>query len=185
MLKVRFALASVLTAFLMGAAGGARAGHIFLKLANIPGESTDEKHKDEIELLSFSLGFVNDWLQARGAGASSSGAGVCDALTLTKNIDRASPGLLAAAMTGRHIPQGVLSFTTGGQVSQDYYILTMREIFVTSVRQADSSGGSRVVEQITMMARTYDFLYRAQQSDGSTVEHRFGWDCARNSQLPL
>lgn len=181
MLRIKLALAGVLAAFLVGAGGSAWAGKIYLKLTNIPGESTDAIHKDEIELLSFSLAFVNDWLQTRGTGASS-GAGVCDALTLTKNIDRASPGLLARAMTGRHIPEGVLSFTTDGEVSQDYYVLTMKEIFVTSVRQADSAGGSRVVEQISMKARTYDFRYRAQQPDGSVVEHQFGWDCARNSQ---
>ena len=77
MLKIKFALASVLAAFLMGAAGGAWAG-IFLKLANIPGESTDARHKDEIELLSFSLGFVNEQLWPR-LGLS---AGIADVVSI-------------------------------------------------------------------------------------------------------
>lgn len=177
MLNVRFVLALVLAAVLTGAGSSAWAGNIFLRLANIPGESTHERHKDEIELLSFNLGFVNDITQGRGTGAAT-----CDGVALTKNIDRASPGLLAAVIRGRHITEGVLSFTVDDG-TLDYYVLTMRDILVTSVRQADSEGGSRVLEKVTMKAAAYLFVYRAVQPNGSFVEHRFGWDCVRNQQL--
>jgi type VI secretion system secreted protein Hcp len=178
MLNFRLGLAIVLSAILMGAGSGAwAASSIFLRLANIPGESTHERHKDEIELLSFNLGFVNDIAQGRGSGAAT-----CDGVALTKNIDRASPGLLAAVIRGIHISQGVLSFTVEDG-TQDYYVLTMRDILVTSLRQTDSEGGLRVLEKITIKAAAYLFVYRAMQPNGSFVEHRFGWDCVRNSQL--
>ena len=177
MLKnVKQLLASALAIVVMGVTGAAWASDIFLNLTNIPGESQDESHKNQIEILSFSLGFVNDLARGRGVGT-------CGDLVLTKNIDRASPQLLAAVMSGKHIVTGTLSFTVRSENAQDYYVLTMNEILVGGVRQIDSAGVPRVTEQVTMKARTYQFLYRAQQPNGSFVDHKFGWDCARNESF--
>ena len=37
------------------------ASQIFAKIGDIKGESLDAKHKDEIEVLSFSWGVTNSW----------------------------------------------------------------------------------------------------------------------------
>ena len=85
---------------------------IFAKIGDIKGESLDAKHKDEIEVLSFSWGVSN-------AGSSSSGGG-CGAgkatfqdLSIVHGIDEATPALLKACATGSahqgrddHPPQG-------------------------------------------------------------------------------
>ena len=42
----------------------------FIKIDQIPGESTDEKHKDEIEVLSYEFGMKHG-----DAGSSSTGGG--------------------------------------------------------------------------------------------------------------
>jgi hypothetical protein len=58
---------------------------------------------------------------------------------------------------------------------------TMQEIMLKSIQQSDSTGGALVTEQVTMTARRYLFVFRAQQPDGQVVEHKFGWDCLRNA----
>src|SRR6476646_2600400 len=47
-------------------AGGA--SDIFAKIGDIKGESLDDKHKDEIEVLSFSWGVTNHATMSSGAG---------------------------------------------------------------------------------------------------------------------
>ena len=44
------------------------ASDIFAKIGDIKGESTDSKHKDEIEVLSFSWGVTNS-AKIKGGGA--------------------------------------------------------------------------------------------------------------------
>jgi type VI secretion system secreted protein Hcp len=170
-------LACVFGAVLLVITASAGAADIFLKLEGIPGDSTNEAHKDEIEVISFSLGFSND---VRLGSARSPGE--CGDLTLTKTIDRSSPRLLAAVMTGRHMSKGVLSFTASvGEQPADYYVLNLSEILVTGLRQADSNGATRVSEQVTLSARGYEFVFRTQQANGTFIEQKFNWDCVRNS----
>jgi len=169
-------LARVFGAVLLAITASAGAADIFFKLEGIPGDSTNEAHKDEIEVMSFSLGFSND-VQF----ASPRSPGECGDLTLTKTIDRSSPRLLAHVMLGRHISTGALSFTAStGEQPLDYYVLNMREILVKALRQADANGGTRVVEQVTLSARNYEFVFRTQQANGTFTEQKFGWDCFRN-----
>ena len=176
--NVKQLLASALAVVFITVPGAASAAaDIFLKLANIPGDSTTDLHKGEIEIISFSLGFVNS-----STAGSARTAAKCGDVTLTKNIDRASPGLLAAVMTGRHIATGVLSFTLpGAEGARDYYVLTMEEVLVTSVQQSDVTGGEKVLEHVTLNARTFKFHYSLQNPDGTSANFTFGWDCVRNS----
>jgi type VI secretion system secreted protein Hcp len=179
MLKnVKHVLASALAIFALAGAGPAGAADIFLNLDGIPGDSTNAQHPKEIEILSFSLGFSND--STRTTGGSNPAA--CGNIVLNKNIDRASSDLLARLMSGKHISTGTLSFTAPSvDGTRDYYVLTLEEIFLKAIQQSDATGGALVIEQVTMTARRYLFVFRAQQPDGTVVEHKFGWDCLRNS----
>ena len=46
----------------------------FLKIATIPGESTDDKHKDWIEVLSYSWGVSQQTSGSRSSGGAASAA---------------------------------------------------------------------------------------------------------------
>ena len=75
--------------------------NIFAKLEAIKGESLDSKHKDEIDVLSFSWGLVNTALPAGGGGTS--GKPTFHDIAFVHNIDRASP--LHRARAGRLLQQ--------------------------------------------------------------------------------
>ena len=85
---------------------------IFAKLGDIKGESQDAKHKDEIEVLSFSWGVTS----APGAGTGG-GAGkpVFPEFSMVHNIDKASPSLMKACATGKHLPEATITQRKAGK----------------------------------------------------------------------
>ena len=83
------------------------ASDIFAKIGDIKGESADDKHKDEIEVLSFSWGVANATIGGGGGGA---GRATFHDLSFTHTIDKASPRLLQACATGSHLPEATITF---------------------------------------------------------------------------
>src|SRR5262245_18678056 len=77
------------------------ASDIFAKIGDIKGESLDDKHKDEIEVLSFSWGVTNTSPAQSGGGAGAGKATFQD-LSIVHRIDKASPRLMEACATGTH-----------------------------------------------------------------------------------
>ena len=81
----------------------------FLKINGIEGESQDDKHKNQIEILSFSWG-AN---QTATGAASSGGARAAERVnqsdfSIVKSLDKASPKLFLHCCNGKHIPDVTL-----------------------------------------------------------------------------
>ncbi|MBV8209318.1 MAG: type VI secretion system tube protein Hcp [Burkholderiaceae bacterium] len=148
---------------------GFAATNIFLQLDGIPGESTDAKHKEQIDILSYSLGLTNlaNTSSSSGAGASS-GKLACGALVLTKFVDKSSPPLIAAIAGGKHIKSGKLSFTaTGPKGGADYYVVSLTDLAVTAIQQSQASGSPKVTDQISFSVAKYAFEYQQVQPNGT------------------
>ena len=62
---------------------------IFAKIGDIKGESTDDKHKDEIEVLSYSWGVAN----TPPTGPGGAGKAVFQDVTVVHGIDKSTPSL--------------------------------------------------------------------------------------------
>ncbi len=92
---------AVLAAGLVGAGTVLAAGGAFLKIDGIDGESTQADHKGEIGLLSFTWGVSRPPAVARAARSTRA---ALNSFTIVKRIDKASPKLMQACATGRHIP---------------------------------------------------------------------------------
>jgi len=114
----------------------------FLKIDGIPGESTDSKHKDWIEILSYSHGVTQ-----MAAGSASSGgarsAGRTDHadFSIVKTLDKASPVLALFASKGDHIKKVTLTLHRATGDKQEYMKYDMDNVLVTSVRPGGSSKG--------------------------------------------
>ena len=80
----------------------------FLKIDGIPGESLDAKHKDEIEVLSWSWGETQPAPVSAGGGAGSGKVAMGD-LQVNAQTSRASPQLLLACASGKHLKSAVLT----------------------------------------------------------------------------
>ena len=72
----------------------------YIKIDGIAGASTASKHKDEIEVLSFSWGIKNS--ATSGGGGGGSGKAEVSDFSFTKEVARDSPELFASVCTGEH-----------------------------------------------------------------------------------
>jgi type VI secretion system secreted protein Hcp len=141
------------------------ASDIFAKLGDIKGESVDAKHKDEIEVLSFSWGLTNSGATTAGGGGGAGKATFQD-ISIVHKIDKASPLLMRACATGAHLKEATITHRKAGKDQQDYLIVKLNDIIITGVTDGDASGqgGS---ETISLAFAKIDLEYKAQKPDGS------------------
>jgi type VI secretion system secreted protein Hcp len=141
------------------------ASEIFAKIGDIKGESLDSKHKDEIEVLSFSWGVTNTGAKGFGGGGGEGKATFHD-LSFVHNIDKASPVLMQACATGTHVKEATITHRKAGKDQQDYLIIKMNDIIITGVTDGDASGqgGS---ETVSLAFAKIDLEYKPQKADGS------------------
>src|SRR5262245_30655852 len=79
----------------------------FLKIEGIEGESTDKTHPGEIEISSFS------WGEANTGGGSTGGTAVLQDFSFSMVTSKASPNLMLACATGKHLQQSALTLRQG------------------------------------------------------------------------
>jgi type VI secretion system secreted protein Hcp len=142
------------------------ASNIFAKIGNIKGESTDAKHKDEIEVLSWSWGVTQSGSIAHGGGGGAGKASFQD-LTFTHHIDKASPLLLKACATGQHIPDATITVRKAGKGQQEYLLIKMNDVLISSVAMSVAADEPTTAESVTLEFAKVDLEYKAQQADGS------------------
>lgn len=138
---------------------------IFAKIGDIKGESLDDKHKDEVEVLSFSWGLANT------APISSSGAGAGKAsfhdLSFVHNIDKASPLLMQACATGTHMKEATITHRKAGKGQQEFLVIKMNDVIITSVTHGGAKGDGTYAENVTLAFGQFDLQYAPQKADGS------------------
>jgi len=118
------------------------AGDCFLKIDGIPGESTDEKHKDWIELMSYSHGVSQMAGGDRSTGGAASG-GRCDHqdLSIVKTLDKASPTLDLFCCNGTHIKNVVVELCRATGKKEKYMEYKMEDVIISSVSIGGGGGG--------------------------------------------
>ena len=152
---------------------------IFLKLDDIAGESTDANHKGEIDILSYSQSFKN--AVSDSTGGASAGKVTCGDITVVKNIDKSSPLLIGEVVSGKVIPNGKLTFRSVGRAALEYYVVTLKDVLVTSIDQTDQNNPARIFERVTLNAAQFKFSYQQQKADGQLLPAvQFSVDCRAN-----
>jgi type VI secretion system secreted protein Hcp len=141
------------------------ASDIFAKLGDIKGESLDSKHKDEIEVLSYSWGVSNAGSMAHGSGGGEGKATFHD-LTIVHKIDKASPILMQACATGVHIKEATITHRKAGKDQQEYFIVKLNDVIVTGVTHGGNGDGG-ATENISLAFAKVAVEYKPQKPDGS------------------
>lgn len=138
---------------------------MFLKLGDIKGESTDAKHKDWIEVLSWS------WGTATGTGKIAKGnvARQCiQDLMLTKVVDSSTPQLIMNGVTGQSEKQATLAVRKAGGDQQEYLIIKMNDVLISSYQTGGQSGDEGpLVDTVVLHFSSISGEYRPQTKDGS------------------
>jgi type VI secretion system secreted protein Hcp len=137
---------------------------VFLKLGDIKGESKDSKHAGEIDVLSWSWGVSQTGVMSHGGGGGAGKANFSD-LSFVHQLDKASPVLMAACATGEHIKEGTLISRKAGKGQQEYLIVKMNDILITSVQPSGSN--EHPMESVSMQFAKINVEYKPQKDDGS------------------
>jgi type VI secretion system secreted protein Hcp len=181
----------------------------FLKLDGIQGESQDDKHKNEIEVLSFSFGMTNAASSALGGGGGSGKVLVHDVVVI-KHVDKSSPKVWEACNSGKHISSAILYCRKQGGSQQEYFKITMSDVLVSGHdtmsgapigrRQWDpvrnASGGTPAAaasvapavpiptEHVRFNFSKIEWEYKEQDSKGNSMGPvKAGWDLKANKKV--
>jgi type VI secretion system secreted protein Hcp len=137
---------------------------VFLAIGDIKGESKDSKHEGEIDVLSWSWGISNATSMSTGGGGGAGKANFSD-LNIMHAVDKASPVLMTKCATGEHIKEGTLTLRKAGKGQQEYLIIKMNDILITSVQPSGSS--EHPMESVSFQYSKIVLEYKAQKEDGS------------------
>ncbi len=153
----------------------------FLKLDGIPGESTDHKHKDEIDLLSWSWGASQSGTMATGGGGGAGKVNMQDFHFVMK-VNKATPKLILACASGQHIKTAVLTCRKAGKDQQEFLKYTFSDVLVSSYQTGGSSSGDEIpMEQVSLNYAKMELEYKAQKADGTLDGGiKSGWDLKAN-----
>ncbi len=156
---------------------------MFIKIGDIKGESLDGKHKDEIDVLSWSWGMSQSGTTHMGGGGGSGKVSVQD-MSFTHYVDSASTKLLLACCNGKHYPEALLTVRKAGEKPVEYVKVTMNEVICTSVSTGGSGGEDRLTENVTLNFAKVKVEYTPQDATGAAgATMDMGWNIAENVKV--
>ena len=152
----------------------------YLKIEGIDGEASAENHKGEIEISSWSWGVSNSGSMAAGGGGGAGKASFSD-FHITKTLDKSSPKLMEAVATGEHLKSLTLRKSGGNQ--QEYYIIHLSDILISSY-STSSGSGDRPIEEVSFTYQKIEFEYIPQNADGTAgAAIKVGYDVKANVKI--
>jgi type VI secretion system secreted protein Hcp len=137
----------------------------FLKIDGIQGESTDHKHKNEIDIHSWS------WNQYQGGVDTTSGLAAgkvqFDPFYFTMHINKASPALFLACAQGDHIKEALLTCRKAGKEQQEYLKIKFSDLIISGYKTGREVGEKTYpIDQIAINFTKIEMTYSPQKADG-------------------
>lgn len=154
---------------------------MFLELDGIKGESQDAKHKDKIDVLSWSWGLSQTGSFHQGSGGGAGKANFQD-LTVAKYVDKASCDLMARCASGKHIAKGSLIIRKAGENPLEYLVYKFTDLLVSSV-STGGAGSERLTETVSLNFAKVEAEYKVQDAKGAgQAAGTFTWNIATNAK---
>ncbi len=155
----------------------------FLKIDGIEGESQDSKHKNEIELESFSWGASQSGSFASRGGGGAGKVAMQDFHFIMKT-SKASPKLFLSCCNGAHIKMATLVARKAGKEQQEYLKVTLSDILVSSFQAAGSPSDVIPADNISLNFAKIEIEYKDQKADGSLAgATKAGYDLKANKAV--
>jgi type VI secretion system secreted protein Hcp len=139
----------------------------FLKIDGIKGESQDDKHKGEINLLSYSFGVSNNAGGLSAAGGRGAGKATASEFQIMKQVDIASPTLFQACASGLHSKDMIVTVRKAGGEQLEYLTYKFYDVMVSSYQMSGQpSGGDMPMESVAFAYGKIEIKYVPQESGG-------------------
>ena len=156
----------------------------FLKIDGIEGESTDVKHKGEVDVESWSWGVTQSAGSPAGGGGGAGKAEPQD-LHFAARTSKASPKLFLACASGEHLKTAILTARRAGKDQQEFLKWTLTDVLVSSFQTGSSEAADTVpTDQVSLNFAKIQVEYMEQNPDGSPGSPiTAGWDCKTNQKI--
>lgn len=137
----------------------------FLKIVDIPGESTDKQHAGEFDLLNWSFHCMNSSTMGVGGGAGG-GKASFGAIPVTTYVGKSTPELMLRAATGKHFGEAIIVCRKAGDKPLDFLKITLTDVFISSYSTGGAGGGDKPVENWDLNYANIKLEYQAQNNKG-------------------
>ena len=156
----------------------------FCRIDMVDGESTDEKHKDWVELLGYRHEITQPLASSPSSpGAPSAGKSQHAPFSIFKALDKASPKLYEYCSSGVHLRQVIVELCNRGRDRTRYLEIRMEDVRIVAVvpTAAARGEGERPTEEIRFIYERIKWTYTAQKPDGSPGgDIAGGWNLSTN-----
>lgn len=139
--------------------------NIFVKIDGIPGESLVEAHKDEIEVLSFSMGAMQP---VSGTPSSAGGATAASVrfseISFAKFVDKSTPKLYKFCASGNHINNITFSFHRAAKdgATVKYLEVVLTNTLISNLSASGSGGEDIMIENVSLNFGAIQLTYVEQ-----------------------
>lgn len=160
---------------------------VFLRIDGIPGESTDDKHKDWIEIFSYSHSVILPASASSTAGGAGPSRADFQDFSIVKALDKASPKIFLACVSGLHIKSVTVELCRTGGDKLKFMEFKLSNCIVSAYRPGGSARGAETlpVEEVSFDYGKIELVYtqqkRADGSGGGQVSA--GWDLQANKRV--
>jgi type VI secretion system secreted protein Hcp len=156
--------------------------NIFCKVAGIPGETSDDKHKDYFEVLSYQHGVSqNSAGDTSSLGGHVAGRATHDPFTVVKYLDKSSPTLAQFCSSGKSVDSVVVEVWRhlGDHVKSMEYKMT--DVVIKSIYP--SGEGEKVsTETVSFAYSKITWTHSQYNNQGKHQgDTKGGWDTTKNS----
>jgi type VI secretion system secreted protein Hcp len=137
----------------------------------IEGESTDKTHPNEIQIDSFSWGVSNP--TSVGSGGGGSGKAVPQDYHFTAPVSKASPNLMLACATGRHLPEADLTLRKAGGPGQVEFVkMRLTDCLISTYAHGGSASDGPPEDSFSIAFAKVEFIYTVART-GEVVDDSF------------
>ena len=157
---------------------------LYLKIDGIPGSSTEDSYKDQIECTSFSLGVARIFSHTSGGTAEKLGdKPQFTDLAVTKRADKSSTKLFETLCTGKHVTKATL-FIVGTQegAAQEFESYEMEDLLVSNW-SVGGSGMDLPDESFTLNFAKITFKFNSRDEKGKVTPSSTGWNVKTNVKV--
>jgi len=142
----------------------------FIKIDDLVGDSADDKHAKEIEVLSWSWGMSQLGSTHSGHGGGSGKVSVQD-LSFVKRIDASTPNLIQMCCSGKHFSTGLLTVRkAGGKTPVEYLKIKLEDMIVSNYSTGGSGEGGEIIhENVTLNFARFTVTYTPQDKAGAAM----------------
>ena len=148
----------------------------FIIISGIQGESTDQTHRNWIDVYSWSFG---ETLPSATAGGATARVTMQD-FKFTKRADIASPLLFLACARAQRIPTATLEVRSIGTVPVTVLSIKLSDVIVSSFETLGNSGSIDLLEKVSLNFGKIEITYTPIVSGAAGPNVTGGWDLRSN-----